>query len=272
MMSKQANRNQRRGGDKHVSKVVRGEQQIMADRKIKEKFREIKDSKVFNIQPMNHNQVKYLELLKTKQLVISLGASGAGKTWMACTHAVNEYLKGSVDGIVLIRPYEFVGRSVGLRPGSNFEKLLPIMQSMIDPIKQVLGEAEFDYAVEHGKIVLESLEDCRGRSYKRKVVVCDEASNTDVKAMQTLVTRIDEGSQIIFCGDSAEWQKDIKGESGLVWINNLITRLKRDKPWYLDQDDNDELYNNIGVVTFGREDVVRSGLAKLFVKVFDEER
>ncbi len=271
-MSKNASRNNRRGGDKHTSKVIRGEQQIMEDRKIKEKFRDIKHSKVFNIQPLNHSQVRYLELLKTKQLVISLGASGAGKTWMACTHAVNEYLKGNVDGIVLIRPYEFVGRSVGLRPGSNFEKLLPIMQSMIDPIKQVLGEAEFDYAVQHGKIVLESLEDCRGRSYKKKFVIVDEASNTDIKAMQTLVTRIDEGSRMVFCGDSAEWQKDIRGESGLVWIDKLITRLKRDKPWYLDQEDNDELYNNIGVVTFGREDVVRSGLAKLFVKVFDEER
>ena len=60
--------------------------------------------------------------------------------------------------------------------------------------------------------------------------------------------------------------KDIKGESGLVWINNLITRLRRDKPWYLDQDDNDELYNNIGVVTFGREDVVRSGLSQVVCK------
>ncbi len=270
-MSNSSRRNQRKP-DKHTSKVVRGEQQIIEDRKIKDKFQEIKQSKVFNLQPMNHNQAKYIELLKTKQLVISCGASGAGKTFIACIHAVNEYLKGRVDGVVLIRPYEFVGRSVGLRPGSNTEKLLPIMQSMIDPIKQVLGEAEFNYALEHGKIVLESLEDCRGRSYKNKVVIVDEASNTDVKAMQTLVTRIDDGAQMIFCGDSAEWQKDIRGESGLVWINNLISRLKRDKPWYLDQDDNDALYNSIGIVTFGREDVVRSGLAKLFVKVFDEER
>ena len=43
---------------------------------------------------------------------------------MACTHAVNgSTRKVNVDGIVLIRPHEFVGRSVGLRPGSNFEKL-----------------------------------------------------------------------------------------------------------------------------------------------------
>jgi len=269
-MGKNASRN-RRGGDKHTSKVIRGEQQIMEDRKIKGKFQELKQSKVFILQPKTHNQAKYIELLKTKQLVFSLGNSGVGKTYLACLHAVNRYLKGEVDGIVLVRPYEFVGRSVGLRPGSNEEKLIPIMQSMIDPIKQVLGEPEFEYALEHGKIILESLEDCRGRSYKKKVIIVDEASNTDVKAMQTLVTRIDEGSQMIFCGDSAEWQKDIRGESGLTWINSLLNRTKNNPPWYLDRDDIDELYNNIGIVVFNREDVVRSGLAKLFVKMFDEE-
>lgn len=150
--------------------------------------------------------------------------------------------------------------------------MLPIMQSMIDPIRQVLGDSEFDYSLEHGKIKLESLEDCRGRSYKNSVVIVDGASNTDVKAMQTLVTRIDEGSQMIFCGDSAPWQKDIKGESGLTWITSVINRAKKDIPWFLDSDDQDELYNNIGIVNFTREDVVRSGLAKLFVKIFDEER
>ena len=42
----------------------------------------------------------------------------------------------------------------------------------------------------------------------------------DVKAMQTLVTRIDEGSQIIFCGDSAEWQKILKVSLG--WCGSII--------------------------------------------------
>ena len=236
----------------------------------KTKFSDEKKSKVINIEPKTLNQSKYLELLKTKQLVFAVGSSGAGKTYIACLHAVNEYLKGSTEKIILIRPYEFVGRSIGLRPGTGIEKLTPTMQSMLEPIRNALGEGEFEYALEHEKIILESLEDCRGRSYKNATIVIDECSNTDIKSMQTLVTRLDEGSQMIMCGDSAPWQQDIKGTSGLNWVLGTLAELRKSKPTYLDEEDYDNLYNNIGIVNFTREDVVRSGLTRMFVKVFDE--
>ena len=89
--------------------------------------------------------------------------------------------------------------------------------------------------------------------------------------MQTLLTRVGKNGQIIFCGDTAPWQKDIKGESGLDWAINLIKKKRRDHPEYLDQEDFDNLHNNIGIVEFTRDDVVRSGITKLFVKMFDEE-
>lgn len=234
------------------------------------KFEEEHLVKVVNIQPKTPNQKYYLELLKSKDIVFAVGSSGSGKTFLACTHATNQLLKKQIDKIVLIRPYEFVGRSVGLRPGTGQEKLLPIMQSMLEPVKNILGSGQYEYAIEHGQLVLEALEDCRGRSYKNAVIICDESTNMGVKEMQTLVTRIDEGSQIIFCGDTASWQKDISGQSGLSWILDLISKIRKEKPEYLDSDDYDELYNNIGIVNFTRDDVVRSGLSRLFVKVFDE--
>ena len=144
------------------------------------------------------------------------------------------------------------------------------MQSMLEPIKAALGSGKYEYAIEHGHIVLEALEDCRGRSYKNSMVICDESTNMGVKEIQTLITRIDKGSQIVFCGDTASWQKDISGQSGLAWMLDLISKIRKDKPSYLDSDDYNELYNNIGIVNFTREDCVRSGMAKLFVKVFDE--
>ncbi|QCQ64527.1 PhoH [Rheinheimera phage vB_RspM_Barba30A] len=237
---------------------------------VRQKFVEEKQAKVYPLVAKTANQAKYIEMLKTKQLVYSVGASGSGKTFVACVHAVNRFLKGEVDRIVLIRPYESVGRSIGLRPGTTTEKLMPIMQSMLDPIRQILGNGQFEYALENGQIVMEALEDCRGRSYKRSVIVVDEGSNTDIKTMQTLVTRIDEGSQMIVCGDTKPWQQDIKGDSGLTFILNLIHSLRKETPSYLDGDDYAELTNNIGMVYFDRDDVVRSGLAKLFVKAFDE--
>jgi len=236
----------------------------------KEKFEEESKAKLFDLKPKTAAQVQYLQNLKSKQLNFAIGASGAGKTFVACVYAVNRFLEGDFERIVLIRPYEFVGRSIGMRPGSAEEKLMPIMQSMIDPIKQVLGAGKFQYALEHGQIVLEALEDCRGRSYKKTCIILDEASNADVKAIQTLVTRVDEGSQMIVCGDTASWQQDIKGDSGLKFILELIKKLRKEKPEYLDGEDYEQLTNNIGIVTFTRDDVVRSGLAKLFVKAFDE--
>lgn len=246
-------------------KKAKGEPRV-----IKEKFVGERESKVVPIVPKTQNQVKYLELLKTKQLVYAFGSSGSGKTHLACLHAVNQYLKGATDKIVLIRPYEFVGRTIGLRPGGTIEKLTAPMQSMIEPIKLALGEGQFEYALEHEHIVLESLEDCRGRSYRRSTIVVDECSNTDIKSMQTLVTRIDDGSQMIMCGDVASWQQDIKGGNGLQWILKTMEEVRKNKPDYLDEEDYHNLYNNIGIVTFTKDDVVRSGLTRLFVKVFDE--
>lgn len=236
----------------------------------KAKFEEEAKVKLFDLKPMTPAQVKYLECLKTKQLCFAVGASGAGKTFVACVWAVNKFLEGQFERIVLIRPYEFVGRTIGMRPGSSEDKLLPVMQSMLDPIRQVLGAGKFEYALENGQIIMEALEDCRGRSYKNTIIVVDEGSNTDVKAIQTLVTRLDKGSQMVVCGDTAKWQQDIKGESGLKFILDLIHKLRKENPEYLDENDWTELTNNIGIVNFTRDDVVRSGLAKLFVKAFDE--
>lgn len=239
---------------------------------IKEKFVEERGAKIIPLVPKTPNQSYYIDLLKTKDIVYAVGSSGSGKTFLACTHAVNELLKGQIERIVLIRPYEFVGRSIGLRPGTGIEKLLPVLQSMLDPIRTVLGDGRFEYALEHDQIMLEALEDCRGRSYRDSIIVVDEASNMDKKAMQTLVTRVDSGSQLIFCGDTASWQKDISSDSGLTWIINLLGKIRKDKPEYLDQDDYEQLYNNIGIVTFTKEDVVRSGISRMFVKIFDEEK
>lgn len=257
-------------GANNTPRTRKAKQESGEHRKVNPKFEEEKIAKLVQLEAKTANQSEYIKLLKSKQLVFASGSSGVGKTFVACTHAVNKYLKGECERIVLIRPYEFVGRSTGLRPGTNEEKLFPIMQSMLEPIQTALGQGQFEYALEHGHLVLESLEDCRGRSYKNSVIIVDESSNTDVKAMQTLVTRIDSGSQMIFCGDSAPWQKDIKGESGLTFILDLIKKLRKDNVQYLNEDDKEELYNNIGIINFTKNDVVRSGLASLFVKAFDE--
>lgn len=218
------------------------------------------------------NQVKLIWHLKAgRQVIISYGSSGSGKTFVACVHAANQLMAGEIEKIVLTRPPDGVGKTIGYRKGDTNEKLSGPYQSMVEPLMMALGAEQYDMFLRKGKIVLEAMEDVRGRSYPNTCLIVDEASNTDIKCMQTLVTRVGKGGQIIFCGDTAAWQKDIKCPSGLDWLIALIKKMRSETPDYLDQDDWDNLHNNIGIVEFTRDDVVRSGITKLFVKAFDEE-
>lgn len=236
---------------------------------IKEKFVEQRLASVVTITPKTDNQAKALDMMKKRQVVVLRGSSGSGKSYLACTHAANLYLKGEVDKIVLIRPYEAVGRSIGMRPGTGEQKLLPLMQSMLQSLERVFGKAQLEAKIAAGNVVLEALEDVRGRSYSNSVVVVDESQNCDKAAMKALLTRLEETSQLIICGDGK--QKDTKTESGIDWAVSLLDKARKDRPSYLNDSDYHQACNNFGSVTFTNDDIVRSGFTALMVKLFDAE-
>lgn len=255
-MSKNATRN-RRNRKEVISDVL--------DKPVK--FQEARAAKTLHVTAKNPNQATALDFLRTKQMVVLGGAAGVGKTYLACTHAANEYLKGNVSQIILIRPAEPLGKTVGFKKGSQLDKLKPLMQTMLDDLTLVLGVGEVNFMLENEKLILESAEDCRGRSYKRSAVVVDESQNLDIQSMKALLTRVEENSQIIFCGD---WkQKDLKGESGLEWMYKHLDNIRRMRPDYLDTEDINQSLTNIGTVIFTNDDCVRSGLTKFWIKVFD---
>jgi phosphate starvation-inducible PhoH-like protein len=236
---------------------------------VKEKFVEERTSRIFHVEPKTDNQKKFLDALKSKQLVVGEGHSGVGKSYLSCIHAANKFLKGDCRRIVLLRPYVAVGKSAGLIPGTLREKLWPLMLPMLDTLQMVLGRERFLYMLDHEEICIESVENVRGRSYRDSVVIVDETQNTTRQEINALVTRLEETSQLILIGDSR--QHDMKGETGIGFISTLVRSLKQDKPTYLDKDDLDTLFNNTACVVFDENDIVRSGLTRLFCKVFDNQ-
>lgn len=236
---------------------------------IKEKFVETRLSKIVEIVPKTENQSKAIQLMKKTQVTVLRGHSGTGKSLLACTTAANSYLRGEYDHIVLIRPYEMVGKTVGLIPGTLEQKLYPLMQSMLQHLSKVFGKAELAAKIADGTVVMESLENVRGRSYARSVVIVDEAANVDPHAMKALLTRLEDSSKLIICGDGH--QKDTRGVSGIDWITELMEKIRKNPPNYLSQEDVWQAHNNFGVISFTVDDVVRGGFCGLMVKVFDGE-
>jgi len=232
-----------------------------------EKFQVARALKCYHIEAKTSNQAKALDLLRKKQMVVLGGSAGTGKTFLACIHAANEYLRGNINQIVLIRPAEALGKTVGFKKGSQFEKLAPLMQTMLDNIKMVVGPGAYQYMLENEKLILEGLEDVRGRSYNKSIVILDEGQNASIREMKAILTRLEEDSQLIICGD---WrQQDLKGSSGLKWMYDRLSDVVRERPFYLDTEDMNVALTGIGTVIFTADDIVRSGLTKFWVKVFD---
>lgn len=235
----------------------------------KDKFAEEHKRNVYDIKPMTENQATYMKLLRTKDFVVASGSSGTGKSFIACVHAANKYLKNEVERLVLVRPYEHVGRSIGLRPGTGNDKMRPLLMSMLQTIELVVGKAHMEYMIAKGILVMEALEDIRGRSYSNSILLVDESQNVDIAAMKALLTRSGDNCQIVMCGDSL--QTDIKATPGIAWVIDLVEKAKQQKPSCLNDENVNTLFNSIGHVEFTMNDIVRSGMCSLFVKLFDWE-
>lgn len=218
----------------------------------KAKFEE--EHKAKPIVAKNENQKKYLHSLQFDTISVGKGSAGSGKTWCAAAVAANKYLKGEIKQIIVARAYVTMGKSTGFWPGTVEEKLLPFVTPILNVIKERIGDGKYE-AEFRKTIKIQPLEAIRGMSFPSGTfLLVDESQNLSVEEVRSIVTRLEEGSQVAFCGDDK--QRDVKGVSGIVYLANLIKK------------------NNLpkcSVVEFTPQDIVRSGLTKQFVEIFEKE-
>lgn len=223
-------------------------------RVVKEKYEEERENRAKPILPQNQNQKKYLHSLQHNTITVGRGSAGSGKSWCAASVAANKYLKGEIDQIVVMRPLVGMGKSSGFWPGDIRAKLEPYLLPILSTIKERIGSAK--YEADFGKnILIQPMEAVRGMNFSDRVfVIVDEAQNCSCDEVRSLVTRLATGSQAAFCGDDR--QRDTHGVSGIQYLCDLIKKHK---------------IENCGVVEFTPQDIVRSGLTRVFVEIFEEE-
>jgi len=219
----------------------------------KRKFEEERQEKAQPIVAQTQSQKEYLKALQNKTLVVPAGAAGTGKSFIMASHAANRLVKGEVENVVLARPYVTMGKSVGMFPGTINDKLEPFVKPMLEVFRKRLGDNDFECRVRTGRISIQPLEAIRGMSFENCILLVDEAQNTTPEEVRAIVTRIGENCQLVFCGDPA--QSDIKGENGIDFLTRIIE---------------DHGVDDAEVIHFKPEDIVRSGITKQFVQIFDK--
>ena len=168
------------------------------------------------IKPLNKEQAFAMELLKKENITcVSLtGRAGTGKSIVTLSYAIDCLNKEKFEKITILKPIIPVGKELGFLPGSLEEKLEPWIESFKDSLDVIFKsekliskdsksfkEKAYDYLIETGKIEFKPLTFIRGRSIQNTLIILDEAQNTSLHEMKTLLTRIGEGSKVITLGD-----------------------------------------------------------------------
>lgn len=244
-IEEQFNRRPRKG----KRKAMTHHEKIVHSRETGNEFHRNREPKP--LLPKNDRQARLISCLQNNDQVIVFGPSGTGKTFLTVSYAAEMYLRGKIQKIVITRPVEGIGKTIGLLPGELEEKMRHWLAEMIIILKDRLGEESYEIALKQGDIEMVPLEYIRGRSFENTFIMMTEAQNSTIDAMKALVTRVGEGSKIILDGDIR--QADLKGDNGLLWAIELI----RDTP---------ALQKLSGIVEFRVEDIVRSGLCAEWVK------
>jgi PhoH-like ATPase len=165
-----------------------------------------------------------LELLLDPNVnVVALdGQAGTGKTVMAVAAGLEQVVeRRAYERLAIYRPLVPVGRAdVGFLPGGLDEKLDPWMSAIHDAIVALTDQRSnhdarrmIDDLIGRGQLSLESVTFLRGRSLHKQFVVVDEAQNLEPTTLKTILTRIGEGTKVVFTGDTSQIDAPYMGES-----------------------------------------------------------
>jgi PhoH-like ATPase len=165
-----------------------------------------------------------LELLLDPDVsVVALdGRAGTGKTLLAIAAGLEQVVEQrQYERLAVYRPLVPVGRAdVGFLPGGLDEKLDPWMSAIHDAIVALTDQRSAQDAhrlveelVGRNQLSLESVTFLRGRSLHRQIVVVDEAQNLEPTTLKTVLTRIGDGTKVIFTGDTSQIDAPYLGES-----------------------------------------------------------
>ena len=165
-----------------------------------------------------------LELLLDPAIeVVALdGRAGTGKTLLAVAAGLEQVVEQTrYERLAIYRPLVPVGRAdVGFLPGGLDEKLDPWMAAIHDAVVALTDHGSntdarhlIDELTARGQLSLESVTFLRGRSLQRQMVVIDEAQNLEPTTLRTILTRVGQGTKVVFTGDTSQIDAPYLGES-----------------------------------------------------------
>jgi predicted ribonuclease YlaK len=204
------------------------------------------------IEPKTDTQSDALESLHDSCIdgVVLAGSAGTGKTFLAIHSALSKVFQGEYDKVIIIRSIVSV-RDLGFLPGLLGEKIEPYEAPYHQICAELFGRKDaYEKLKDMGKVEFSPSSFLRGISLRNSVVIVDEAQSNNWHELNTIMTRIGEGSKLIVCGDGKQ--------------NDLI-KTKNDSSGFFDFMAVSSRMSEFRTHKFTRDDIVRSGFVKSWI-------
>jgi phosphate starvation-inducible PhoH-like protein len=200
-------------------------------------------------------QKKYLDAIREHDVTLGVGPAGTGKTYLAVAMALAALRDGKVSRIILTRPAVEAGEALGFLPGDLYEKITPYLRPLHDALHDMLPTEEIQKFTERGTIEIAPLAYMRGRTLNNAFIILDEAQNSTTEQMLMFLTRLGHGSKAVVTGDETQIDLPAHKNSGLVEAHRALKHV-----------------HGVGIVEFGKRDVVRHPLVQRIVTAYEEHR
>jgi len=198
-------------------------------------------------------QKKYIQALKSHELVFGVGPAGTGKTYLAVAMAVVAFKNKEVERIILTRPAVEAGEKLGFLPGDLQNKVDPYLRPLYDALQEFFGLETYKQLMERGAIEVAPLAYMRGRTLNNAFIILDEAQNCSIEQMKMFLTRFGEGSRIVVTGDVTQIDLPKEKMSGLVHAIRVLDGVE-----------------GISVVKLTHKDVVRHELVQRIIQAYEK--
>jgi len=181
------------------------------------------------------------------------GSAGTGKTFLATYLALVDLLSeyNYFKKIVFVRSPVQV-RDLGFTPGTDEEKMALYEKPYAAIFDELFPYANsYENMKEKGMVQFESTSFLRGQTFKDALIIVDECQNMSFQELDTIATRVGEGSKIFFCGDikQSDLNKKSSDVSGFSPFFEIIKQMT----------------DYFSVIEFKPEDIVRSGFVKSYI-------
>ncbi|AGS80987.1 PhoH protein [Caulobacter phage Cr30] len=208
-----------------------------------------------SIKPITKTQQEVFDAYKRDSNLWLEGFAGCGKTLLALYLALNQIMntESPYKKVTIVRS-AVPTRDIGALPGDIGEKT-----NIYEMPYLALADELFGCSKAYSKLKAHDLVEflptsfIRGTTLRDRIVIVDEHQNLNFHENCSVITRLGQNTKIIWCGDSS--QSDFSKESDKIGYNSFRKIIEK--------------MQSVEMISFKKEDCVRSGLVKEFLLAKD---